>query len=107
MIDDAAVHCLKANQRAGPSPARAHSQKSEPIPGLGFRLSKVCGSGYASCTRQITKRLLTDQLGRKFLWEGRKRKLTFRNLHLAECIINAVQSCHKCEDFKVETMVTD
>ncbi|XP_040359877.1 uncharacterized protein LOC120846612 isoform X2 [Ixodes scapularis] len=46
-------------------------------------------------------------VARKFLWEGRKRKLTFRNLHLAECIINAVQSCHKCEDFKLETMATD
>ncbi|KAM7296932.1 uncharacterized protein ISCGN_022087 [Ixodes scapularis] len=69
------------------------------------KLSKVAGSGYASCTRRITMRFLTDQLGRKFLWEGRKGKLTFRNLHLAECTINAVRSCHKCEDFKVETIV--
>ncbi|KAM7312259.1 uncharacterized protein ISCGN_009164 [Ixodes scapularis] len=81
----------QANQRAGSSP--------------GFRLSKVAGSNYASCTRRIAMRFLTDQLGRKVLWEGRKGKLTFRNLHLVECIINAVRSCHKCEDFKVETIV--
>ncbi|KAL1434409.1 hypothetical protein MTO96_011729 [Rhipicephalus appendiculatus] len=51
--------------------------------------------------------VLSDKLASSFSWNGRKEKNAFKGLHLSKCIVDAVTSVHKCNNFAVESAIKD
>lgn len=54
-------------------------------------LSRIGGGTTVQTTRKIMYRLISNTLGMKFSWEGKKNKQTFKNLKLSTVILESVK----------------